>query len=133
MEEFKTNPENPFVLLGGNTLEIGMHNRISAINRVNYLVRQTLPDFDLQDKTTGYRYALDREMSKRFYQDKPDAKIDEEFCQNMAQVCIEFENRPVEPFVSKEELDNLAQPTKEPEPIIKEMWYKRLLRKLMRR
>ena len=85
-------PEEPFVLMEGLTKEIGLYNRVLAIQRVNYLVKQTFPNFDIYEKTDDYRYTLDQMMYERFYKDAPEARIDEEFCQRMAQICLEFEH-----------------------------------------
>ena len=91
--EFQTSDDIPFVLRGGDTKEIAMFNRIAAINRINFLIRKELPEFDLRDKSNEFRRCLDMELFHKYYIDGPkDKKIDEEFCQRTAQVCIEMEN-----------------------------------------
>ena len=49
--EFQTSDDIPFVLRGGDTKEIAMFNRIAAINRINFLIRKELPEFDLREKS----------------------------------------------------------------------------------
>jgi hypothetical protein len=96
MPDFQTSDDIPLVLRGGDSREVAMFNRIAAINRVNYLVRLKLPEFDIRLKSDVYRKCLDLEMYKRYYSDKPkDTKIDEEFCQNMAKTCIEMDEEPI--------------------------------------
>ena len=95
--EFQTSDDIPFLLRGGDTKEIAMFNRIAAINRINFLIRKKLPEFDLREKSNEFRKCLDLELHKKYYVNEPkDKKIDEEFCQHTAQVCIEMETpKPV--------------------------------------
>ena len=88
---FDTSPEIPFVKRGGNTVEIAAYNRIAAINRMNWLVRKELPDFDMRLKSDTWRKYWELSMYKRFYTDDPRHEIDEEFCQNGAKVALEME------------------------------------------
>ena len=89
---FQTSDDIPFLLRGGDTKEIIMFNRIAAINRINFLIRKELPEFDLREKSTEFRRCLDMELFHKYYIDEPkDKKIDEEFCQRIAQICIEME------------------------------------------
>ena len=91
MNEFDTNPSEPFTLKEGNTITIATYNRIAALNRVNYLVQQKIVDFDIRQKSEEYKNNLDKEMYARFYINDSDAKIGEEFCQRIAEICLEME------------------------------------------
>lgn len=92
MTEFNTNPENEFVMKPGDAQEVGLYNRIAAINRINYIVKKTLPEFDLRAKDKEYLLKLDMEMWNNFYNSQPTEKtIDEEFCQRASKVCIDIE------------------------------------------
>lgn len=90
-DAFKTEADKPFVLKEGNTVETAMYNRIAVLNRVNFLVRAKVKEFDIRTKSPEYTKALDMEMWKRFYSEKPTEPVSEDFCQKMAQVCIESE------------------------------------------
>lgn len=129
MDSYNTHPENPFVLKEGDSREVGLYNRIAAINRVNYLVKQKIPTFDIYDKPDTYRFAIDTEMHKRHYKDKPDAKIDEDFCQHMAEICLEFEEGKTDPAKSEEEPKSVLESVTEPKPQTENAWAK-ILKKL---
>lgn len=89
---FETSDDIPFAMRGGDSQETAMYNRIAAINRINYIIRQKLPEFDIRTKSAEYRKFLDLEMYRRYYaSEAKDKKIDEEFCQRMAGLCIEFD------------------------------------------
>lgn len=91
MDNFNTSADLPFSLHGGDGIETARYNRIAAINRINYLVKQTLPDFSLHEKSADYLHSLDLALFEQFYSEEPNKVIDEEFCQNAAKVCLELE------------------------------------------
>lgn len=77
-------PELPFKLQGGETEQAAMHNRIAAIDRINYLVGNS---FDLRKKSKEYLYLLDMEMYQRWYKNEPkDKRINEDYCQRACEV-----------------------------------------------
>ena len=85
-------PSNePFFLRKGDSRETAMYNRILAIERVNYLIRQEIPDFDIRSKTDKYRNDIDKIMNVLYFQTSPQEKISELFCQRLAKVCISLE------------------------------------------
>lgn len=129
MEEFNTHSEHPFLLKEGNTVEISTYNRIAATNRINYLVRQVIPDFDIREKTDDYRKALDLEMVKLYYRDDMTKKIDEDFCQNMSRICVSFEQTSYNPVVSDNELSSVIEEINHPVEQKKEGSLKHLLKK----
>ena len=88
---FDTSPELPFVKRGGNTMEIATYNRISAINRMNWLINKELHDFDIRLKSDTWRKCWELEMFKRFYINDTRHELDEEFCQNGTKVAVEME------------------------------------------
>ena len=102
---FQTSDDLPFKLHGGDSLEAARYNRIAAINRINYLIHIHYPDFDLRARSEEYLKALDLEMYKKYYQNEPkDKKIDEEFCQRVAEFCVEMQNEaylPTKKFLEK--------------------------------
>ena len=105
-DNFLTSSDLPFTLRGGESQEIALYNRIAAINRIEYLVRKEVPEFNLRDKSKDFIRCLDLEMYIRFYNKEPKNKvIDEVFCQRSAEICLEMEKA-----VSKE---GTAQPAKE--------------------
>lgn len=129
---FDTHPEKPYELRQGESVEVARFNRISAINRINFLVRQKVPSFDIHAKTSTYTQALDLEMWKRFYKDKPAEKISEEFCQKMAQVCIEMEG--IEPILEADEFETALKASVSPTPPVKVRlpWWTTLTNKLIK-
>lgn len=102
---FNTSSHLPFTIKEGDSVEIARYNRIAAINRINHLVQQKIPDFDVYKKSQTYTQVLDLEVWKRFYKDSPSEKISEEFCQRMATVCIEMEDEKLSEKVVKEEFE----------------------------
>ena len=44
--DFKTSSDLPFMMKGGQDKETALYNRVAAINRMNYLIQKTFPDFD---------------------------------------------------------------------------------------
>ena len=90
--QFNTSEDLPFNLRGGDDEQTAMFNRIAGINRVNYLVQKQIQDFDLREKSKEFILALDMELWKKYYQKEGRKKIDEEFCQRAAKVCVEMEN-----------------------------------------
>jgi len=104
-DNFLTSSDLPFTLRGGESQEIALYNRIAAINRIEYLVRKEVPEFNLRDKSKDFIRCLDLEMYIRFYNKEPKNKvIDEEFCQRSAEICLEMEKA-----VIKEETAQPAQ------------------------
>jgi hypothetical protein len=91
MVDIKTSPDLPFVIRGGDSKETALYNRIAAINRINFLVQQTVPHFEAREKSSQYLKAHDLEMWKRFYEGKEQPVISEDFCQKAAQVFVEME------------------------------------------
>ena len=100
--DFKTSPDVPFVMRGGSDKETALYNRVAVLNRLNWLVQKTIPDFDIRLKTEVWQRCWELEMYKRFYTNDPKHPIDEEFCQNGAKVAVEMESKPVEPVDKKE-------------------------------
>ena len=109
MTEFETSDDIPFVLHGGEDENTAMYNRIAAINRINYLIRQKLPEFDLRTKSESYLKFLDLEIYRRHYQGKTKEKIDEAFCQKMADLCLEIESDEIKPEVNEKEFKTTVQ------------------------
>lgn len=97
-----TSPELPFQMKGGDTKEVALYNRVAAINRMNWLVQQSLPDFDVRTKSETWRRCWELEMFKRFYTSDPKHTIDEDFCQKGAKVAIEMESKPLKEVDKKE-------------------------------
>lgn len=105
----------PFVLHGGDSIEAALHNRVTAINRINFIVRKKISDFDIRLKTDEYRRVLDLNMWKKYYQDQDTKqKINEEFCQRTAQECIEMEGYE-EPKINEEEFNKAIEKADVPE------------------
>ena len=97
-------PKEVFKLIEGHTEQISMHNRINAINRINFLVGE---NFDLRKKDKLYRYLLDMEMYQRWYKNEPkDKVIDEEYCQRAAEVLRAMENDSID---IKESLEGITE------------------------
>ena len=89
---FITNAEQPFIFKEGTDEPTILLNRVAALDRINFLVRQAFPDFDIRLKADDFLKCMALELWKRFYQEAPrDKKIDEEFCQHVAQVCCDME------------------------------------------
>ena len=85
-------PELPFEVRGGQTEQAAIHNRIAAIERINYLT-----NVDLRKKSPYYLQVLDVEMWRRWYSDEPPQKmIDEEFCQRAAIVIKDIEENRID-------------------------------------
>lgn len=94
-----SSPDQPFELHGGNNEQTSIYNRISAIDRINFL-----SGIDLRDKSAAYLQALDLEMWTRWYKNEPpNKKIDETFCQRAAEVIKAMEGKDV--AVNKEAYD----------------------------
>lgn len=84
------NPELPFKPHGGKDQQAAIHNRIAAIQRIEYL-----SGVSLKNKSATYLQALDLEMWQRWYKDAPAKKqIDEEFCQRASEVIKAMEGKP---------------------------------------
>ena len=81
----------PFKLIGGLSKEIKEQNMVNAINRLNYLIRKQLPEFDIRTKSQTFKNMLDLELFKKYYEESPEEPVNEEFCQRVAKVCIEME------------------------------------------
>lgn len=81
-----------FVLKGGESKEIDAINQVNAMNRINTLVRKEIPDFDIRMKSPKFLEFLDLTLIKKYerYRNK-EQKIDEQFCKDSAEVCIEME------------------------------------------
>jgi len=109
--EFSTSDDKEFILRGGDDKNTALYNRIAAINRINYLIRQTLPEYDIREKSATFLKALDIEIYKKYYQDKPKEKISEEFCQRMAEVCIEIEKNADGERTQEKTIDDPTLPT----------------------
>lgn len=90
-DEFNTSSDIPFVLRGGDGEQTALYNRVAAINRINYLVQEYVTGFDIRQKSKEYLMCLDMELYKKYYQDDSKKKIDEEFCQRSAEVCLNME------------------------------------------
>jgi hypothetical protein len=76
--------DKPFRLRGGKNETAAIHNRISAIERINYLVGG---GFDLRKKGDYFLMLLDIEMYERWYKNEPKEKpVDEDWCQRAAEV-----------------------------------------------
>ncbi|MFA6100378.1 MAG: hypothetical protein WC750_05955 [Patescibacteria group bacterium] len=83
----------PFVLKGGNDEQTALHNRIAAIERINFL-----SGIDMRKKSAAYLKAFDLEMWVRWYKNEPaDKKIDEEWCQRAAEVIKAMEESSIKP------------------------------------
>lgn len=116
----------PFIIKEGDSKEVALANRICAINRINFLVQEYFPDFDVRSKSKEYLLAHDLEMYKKFYEGKDQPKIDEDFCQKAAKVFIDMES-PIEEKQEEKE-DVQAEPV---EKIIKKDGFiKKLINKL---
>lgn len=89
--ELNISPDQPFQLRTGDSQDMAVYNRLCAINRINYLVSKEIPGFDLREKGGDYRINLDLKMYHDFYRQDPNKKIDEEFCQRAAQICLDIE------------------------------------------
>ena len=129
---FSTSPDIAFVMRGGSDQETALYNRVAVLNRINWLVQKSIPDFDIRLKTETWRRCWELEMYKRFYTKYPKHPIDEEFCQNGANVAIEMESKPVEPVDKKEYMQafvSAVQPT-ETKPQAKEGFIANVLRKV---
>ena len=75
------------MLRGGQTEQIAIFNRISAIERIKYL-----SGVDLRKRNKTYLMLFDLEMYQRWYKDYPKThKIDEEWCQRAATVIKDLE------------------------------------------
>ena len=81
----------PFKLIGGETKEVAGQNQVNAINRINYIVRKKIQDFDIRTKSNIFAILLDTELYKKYYQYNNNKTIDEDFCQKMAEACIDME------------------------------------------
>lgn len=124
----KPSEDLPFNLKGGEDPHTALVNRIAAINRINYIIRQTIPDFDIRSKSDVYMKCLDLELWKKYYQDEPkDKKIDEQFCQRVAEYCIDMEK--VEPVVDEIKFKEAIDIAKVPERVNKENWISRFWKK----
>jgi len=110
---FNTSDDMPFTLRGGNDNATVLANRIVAINRINYLVRQKIPTFDLREKSQVYKDFLDLEMYRKYYSGDKEHVIDEEFCVRCAELCIELDTE--EPEVNKEEFKKAVEDVKIPD------------------
>ena len=77
-----SNHKEKFVLIPGDSENVSLHNRMNAINRIEYL-----SGVDLRKKSSCFRHALDHEMWVRWYRSYPkDHKIDEEWVQRAASI-----------------------------------------------
>ena len=80
-------PDRPFFIIGGETEQSALANRINAIRRIEYLA-----GIDLHSKPTWYFHFLDTQMYRRWYhRELPNKKLDEEFCQRAAIIVKEME------------------------------------------
>ena len=87
-----SSPDKEFVLRGGNGQQTAVYNRISAIERINFL-----SGIDIREKSANYLKVLEVAMWKDWLKDEaPDKKIDEEFCQKAAEIVKRLEGEPVE-------------------------------------
>lgn len=130
---FKTSEDLPFVLKGGQSKEVALFNRIAAINRLNYLARKELPDFDIRVKSDEWIRCWELEMWKRFYQKDPKKVIDEDFCQNGAKVAIEMEKEvpifnPAEHFEAIKSLSGTPLMPSLKEDFISK-WFKKIIKR----
>jgi len=125
---FETSDDVEFVLRGGNDQQTALYNRIAAINRINYLVRKEIPEFDIRVKSEVFMQCLDLELWVRFYKDEPgDKKIDETFCKRAAEVCIEMEKE--QPEFKKDEFDKAVDSAKVAPKENKDNWISRFFKK----
>jgi len=98
MEEFDTKPEQPFDIKQGDSNEVALYNRIAAINRINHLVQEKIPGFNLYKKDKQYFLNIDMYLWEHHYKTKArDTQISEDFCQWAAEACILFEKEDVAP------------------------------------
>lgn len=136
-----TNPDKPFQLHGGNSEQSSLHNRISCIDRMEYILKTKHNKvFSYRNQTSEWLMLWDMEMYQRWYKSYPkDYKIDEEFCQRGAEVAnamIEDEVDIKSSMVNVKE--RIAQSYKEyastplaPQKVIlpeKKTWLQRLFR-----
>ena len=72
---------------------------------------------------------LDLELWKKYYQKEPkDKKIDEEFCQRVAEVCIDME-KAVESVLDEVQFKEAIEIAKVPERVNKENWISKFWKK----
>lgn len=123
MTEFQTSPENPFELKPGDTKEVAFYNRVAAVNRINYIMQERIPGFDLRTKPRDYWLTLDKEMWNRYYSSQTEPKkISESFCKRSAEVCIALEKGELntdgaEEYIHKEYIEYRAPKLVEPPKI----------------
>ena len=126
---FDHSDDIPFNLKGGEDPHTAAVNRTTAINRINYIIRQKLPDFDIRTKSDVYMKCLDLELWKKYYQEEPkDKRIDEEFCQRVAEVCIDME-KAVESVLDEVQFKEAIEIAKVPERVNKENWISKFWKK----
>lgn len=78
--------DTPFIYHKGEN----KRNQVEALNRINYLVRQQIPNFDIQTLNDAQRRFLDTTLLKEYYATNPSLPIDEDFCQRAAKLLIEY-------------------------------------------
>ncbi len=83
-----TSPELPFKLRGGESHQTALYNRITAIKRMEYLLKDKYSHtFSFNHAGEKWLQLWDLNMYGQWYKNVPkDFKIDEEFCQRGAQV-----------------------------------------------
>lgn len=92
-------PDLPFERRGGDTQVDAMHNRIAALERI-----KCLTGVDLANKSTQYKQLIDIELYSRWYKNyPPDHKIDEQWCQRVAEIVRELDKK------DKEDLEVIEQ------------------------
>lgn len=87
-----SSPELPFVRRGGDDQIIAMHNRVTALERIQHLT-----GVDLKDRSTEYKQLIDCELYTRWYKDLPlDSPIDEDWCLRVAEIVNTLEKEKQE-------------------------------------
>ncbi len=78
----------PFRLRGGESYQCNITNRISAIDRMEFLLKKKYSkEFSFRHAGETWLHLWDLEMYQKWYKDEPkDHRIDEQFCQRGAEV-----------------------------------------------
>lgn len=103
--KFNTSPDVEFKLRGGDSQEVANYNRVAAINRINYLVQQQVPEFDIRTKSPKWIMCMELEVYKKYYVGDEKRKIDEDQIQRMVEVCKAYEESGNEPKLDVKEFN----------------------------